>query len=135
MSTPLPFLAIVSLLVGCHSTPHGGQLPFRQMARDDVIRQKVVGTWQADARAFPGHAVTFVFSPDGSFISRKVLETGEHRYDAHWRAEGGFLILTPERGALPAQSDQFIAVWRVDDHELVCRPGISLAGEPWRFTR
>jgi|SRR4030095_976819 hypothetical protein len=135
MSAQYPFLAFVLLLVGCHSTPHGEAPRTRQLARDDVIRQKVVGTWQADAQSFPGFVVTFAFSPDGSFTSRRVHETGEHRYDAHWRPEGGYLIVTPERGALPAESDQFIAVWRVDDHELVCRPGISLAGEPWRFTR
>jgi hypothetical protein len=135
MRTPLPFFALALLLIACHSPQHVAQLPSRQLATDDAIREHVVGTWQADAQSFPGRAVTYIFRPNGSFTSRHVVEGTERRYEAHWRAERGVLIITPEAGALISNSDQFIPVWRVDDHELVCRPGISVSGDPLRFTR
>jgi hypothetical protein len=103
-----------------------------QSASEDVIRQKIVGTWYADAESFD-ELVTFTFRPDGGFVSRG----SEGFYDEcrYWRAERNTVIVTAERGGLPSNSDQFIAVYRVDDDELLCRPGISVAGDPLRFTK
>ncbi|MGC3960653.1 MAG: hypothetical protein QM813_22790 [Verrucomicrobiota bacterium] len=135
MRTPLPFFALALLLIGCRSPQHTAQSSPRQLATDDAIREHVVGTWQADWQSFPGRAVTYIFRSDGSFTARHVVEGTEHRYDAHWRADRGVLFITPEMGAPISDGDQFVPVWRVDDHELVCRPGISVAGDPLRFTR
>lgn len=123
-------------VIGCHSTRDVRRQRPRQFVSDDTIRRVIVGTWQADAHSFAGRAVTFVFDPDGTFVSRGVAaENAELKHEARWRANQGFVILTPKKDELPSNSEQFIAIFRIDDHQLVCRPGLSVAGDPWRFTK
>jgi len=131
MRTQLPALLFSLLfLVGCKSASKVEQPSTRPLVSDDVIRQKIIGTWQSDAHSFPGRTVTLAFGADGSFNGSTLY--GSERA---WRADKGWVVVTPVRGALPTDSDESIAIWSLDDHELTCRPGFSTAGDPWRFTR
>lgn len=106
-------------------------MELQQPVSEDVIRQKIVGTWYSDAESFD-RLVTFTFSADGGFVARDSNLQDDCRY---WRADKGGVVVTPKKDGIISHGDQFIAVFLVNDDELICRPGISVAGDPYRFTK
>ena len=130
--------AVLAFTLGCHtsgevncsSTDRARERHPDHLASDEVIRRNIVGMWHADAQSFSGRKVSFTFRQDRCFAA-----SGAYAKEKYWRMDRGFVIVTAKPNELAASSDQFLGIWCIDDHELICRPGFSVAGEPWKFAR
>lgn len=103
-----------------------------QVAADEEILKHILGTWRTaeDPRWAWYHSLTL--RADGSFT---VVNT--NRPDAliagSWFLERGFLLLVKSNTVLCGYYG-FHKVRHIDDHSLVCAPGMSVGGE-LRFTK
>jgi len=103
-----------------------------QMAADEEILKHIIGTWQTadDPQWAYYHLLTLL--SDGSFTT--VNTNGPNVVcSGTWFLERGFLLLV-KSNAVPSGYYGFHRVRHVDDHNLVCGPGMSVGGE-LRFTK
>jgi len=103
-----------------------------QVAADEEVLKHLLGTWRTadDPRWADYHFLTL--RPDGSFTT-----VNTNRPSAvcagNWFLERGFLLLV-KSNSVPCGYYGFHRVRHVDDHHLVCGPGMTVAGE-LRFTK
>jgi hypothetical protein len=133
---PKLFLLVVVLALlatGCETaTESRTPEQVRRPVNESDIRQNILGTWSAERREGDSGLESMRFTPDGVVeFQRHGLPVGQ----LAWRIEGGVLVVTPEKDALVSNSLQWWIVWRIDDHELVFRRGISTAGPPERYVK
>lgn len=101
-------------------------------AADKELLCHIVGTWTSleDPRWAPYH--TLSVQPDGSFTAIRTNRT-KLACAGTWFVERGFLLLVKSNDS-SLNYFGFHKIYHVDDHELVCGVGLSVAGR-LRFTK
>lgn len=104
--------------------------PEQAAAHQEILRH-IAGTWTAaddsDAAAYP----VLIIRSDGTF--RVNSNRGKVVSEGTWSVDGRVLLLK-KGGAAPAAYYGFHAIDHIDDHNLVCGIGMSVAGR-LRFTK
>ena len=105
------------------------------------IRQHIGGTWISDDRPDWRSWQAITLGSDGTFVTTGANESED--LAGTWRIEGRMLVVTTTKTnyatlanveTLPLGHVMFYPIVYVNDHELVCTPGISVAGR-LRFRR
>ncbi len=147
----LALLALIAVSVSCKHTEVGREETSRvgplhmepgkhfagtptaaQVAADEEALTHILGTWRTadDPRWAWYHFLTL--RPDGSFTTVNTNRPGAVCAGT-WFLERGFLLLV-NSNAVPFDYYGFHKIRQLDEHHLVCGPGMSVAGE-LRFTK
>jgi hypothetical protein len=123
-------IGIVSLLLtACH---HVEPEPERRSSQAE-IRQHISGTWTLDERSDDILFPQIIISPDGRFTG--VLSDGTRELVGTWKLEHRILVVeTVKANDTAVETVAYYPVVFASERELVCTPGISVAGR-LRFTR
>jgi len=142
-------LAVIAISVSCKHTEairqetlhveagkhFAGTPTAAEVAADEDALKHILGTWRTadDPRWAYYHFLTL--RPDGSFTTVNTNRPNMAREGA-WFLERGFLLLVKSNPVPAAPLDYygFHRIRHVDDHHLVCGPGMSVAGE-LKFTK
>jgi hypothetical protein len=138
------------VFIGCK---HASELPFRQeepknRQPPEEIRQKIVGLWTVDQDAngperflslnlqASGDFSVVIRGPDDKWMEKPINESMFVRKQGKWCSDSGLKLVFENPNEILLNCDGvtlgtncvFFPIIYVNDHELVCTPGISMAG-------
>jgi hypothetical protein len=138
------------VLIGCR---HYSELPFRQQEPrnrqdPDEIRRKIVGRWTVDQDAngpepfvslnlhASGDFSVVIRGNDDKWMEKPIDESKFVRKQGKWCSDSGLNLVFGISNNIPLKCDGvmlgtncvFFPIVYVNDHELVCTPGMSMAG-------
>jgi hypothetical protein len=134
-------LAVIALSISCKHTEvarketpqveagkhFAGTPTAAEVAADEETLKHILGTWQTADDPRWAHYHLLTLRPDGSFTTVNTNRPNA-ACEGTWFLERGFLLLV-KSDAAPFDYYGFHRVRHVDDHHLVCGPGMSVAGE------
>jgi hypothetical protein len=101
-----------------------------EVAADAEIVQHIVGAWVLDPHSDTDEFQAITIRPDGTFTATN----GNKQLSGAWCVDRGVLFLGKPNASTPLDYPGFHTIDLVNEHQLVCGIGMSVAGR-MRFTR
>jgi hypothetical protein len=101
-----------------------------EVAADAEIVQHIVGAWVLDPRSDTDEYQSITIRADGTFTATN----GSKQLSGAWRVDRSVLFLGKPNASTPLDYPGFHTIDSINDHQLVCGIGMSVAGR-MRFTR